>query len=212
MVDIFYCTFTKRMDVQSFENLLRELPVNFEDQILKFRRWEDRQRALLAKILLQRSLKFLDINHYAIGQLKFTKYKRPYFDDRIDFNISHSGKYILCGISVDQKVGLDIEEIKSIQLKDFNTQFSEKELKSIGSSADKMYAFYNLWTQKESFLKAIGTGLQVSLKEIKISDHTIIWNNKHWYLHKINFEEKYISHLCCDLEFPEIIMHEITIS
>ena len=159
MIYIFYCTLCDELDDESFNYYLKRLPNGIQSQVLKFKKWDDKQRTLFSKLLLVNGLNIMGINSYTIDEIKFTQYKRPYFDNDIDFNISHSGQYIVCGISFDHKIGIDIEEIKEIPLDDFKNEFSQKEMKTIMKADNSTSAFYALWTQKEAFLKAIGTGL-----------------------------------------------------
>ncbi|MDF9507965.1 4'-phosphopantetheinyl transferase family protein, partial [Bacillus cereus] len=57
-------------------------------------------------------------------------------------------------------MGIDIEQIRPIKLKDILKVFSEKEIEDLNlkTLADKYNYFYDLWTLKESYIKAIGTG------------------------------------------------------
>ncbi len=209
MIYIFYCTSRDQLDVESFNHFLKKLPTNVQLQILKFKKWEDRQRSLFSKLLLIKGLNIMGQNSYSIDQLKYTRYKRPYFDNNIDFNISHSGEYIICGISFNHKIGIDIEEVRKIPIGDFENEFSLKEMEAILNSKKSLRSFYTLWTQKESFLKAIGTGLHIPLNKIGINNEKIEWNNKNWYLSELKLHGRYISHLCADFFHPKINVQKL---
>jgi 4'-phosphopantetheinyl transferase len=201
MIYIFYTQFTQRLKPETFNHFFQQLPPSFQNKIVRYRRWQDAQRSLLGKALLINSLDFLGLTHYSLHNLKFTKFERPYFDDLIDFNISHSGEYILCAISRTNKVGVDIEEIQNIPVTDFETNFSEKEWNNIITAADTI-PFYRYWTMKEAFLKAIGMGLNVPLSEAEIVNNKITWDKKDWFLHEIKVDERYIAHLSSDHPIP----------
>ncbi|MDQ3681738.1 MAG: hypothetical protein M3352_01540, partial [Bacteroidota bacterium] len=64
-------------------------------------------------------------------------------------------------------------------------------------------------TQKEAFLKAIGTGLNIPLNKVAIEDNKIVWNKEVWFLKEINIHPGYISHLSTDTFLPAIITKEI---
>lgn len=118
----------------------------------------------------------LDLNRYKIEQvynehIASTYLKRKYIGEyHIDdngkplsnkcyFNISHShGVVVLVVDSVP--VGVDIELIRPVEddLKRFVT--SEEEYIYIKDEQ----SFYEIWTSKESLLKAVGTGLKDDLK------------------------------------------------
>lgn len=211
MIYIFYCASVNQLDEESFNFFLKKVPENIQSKILRLKNWDDRQRSLFSKLLLVKGLNVMELSAYSLDQIMLSEYQRPYFNSNIDFNISHSGEFIICGISVDHKLGIDIEEIKEIPLDDFENQFSEYEMKAIMNSENRLQAFYTLWTQKEAFLKAIGTGLHVPLNEIGIEDKTVKWNNQDWFLSEISFGNKYVSHLCTNFSEPKLIIEEITL-
>ena len=211
MISIFYCTSSVELDRGVFQFFLEKLPLNLRSPILKFKSPEDRQRALFAKLLLIEGLKDLGLHNYSLNQLQSSEYQRPYFKGNIDFNISHSGFYIICAISLDNRVGIDVEEIREIPVSDFDREFSKIEMEYINNSRNSMSEFYKLWTQKEAFLKAIGTGLYTPLNIISVIENTIHWNDKRWFLTEINLPETkdYISHLCTDSNRVEIEVKRI---
>ncbi|MDQ3682556.1 MAG: hypothetical protein M3352_05720, partial [Bacteroidota bacterium] len=146
MIHLYYNRTSAKFDSKIFDHFLNKLPPIIQNQILKFRKWEDRQRVMVGKMLLIEGLKSLGYDAYLLNELKFTALQKPYFDNSLHFNISHSGEYIICAISNTNKVGVDIEEIKDIPLVDFDNEFSEKELQKIYTSENPLQLFYTLWT------------------------------------------------------------------
>lgn len=94
---------------------------------------------------------------------------RPYFKDtpHLDFNISHSNSMVACAVCLSDefapRVGIDCEEIYG---KDptllAERYFTEKERDFVLSAENKAYAFTEIWTKKEAYLKHLGTGLSRS--------------------------------------------------
>jgi 4'-phosphopantetheinyl transferase len=89
------------------------------------------------------------------------------------FNLSHSGGGIAIAISKDTPVGIDIESHDNglspwIIEELARTVFAPRELKQFQSASDRYRAFLKGWTQKEAFLKAIGTGLSYPVKEVEV--------------------------------------------
>lgn len=80
----------------------------------------------------------------------------------IYFNISHSNNAIACALS-DSKIGVDIELIGEIRGSVLRKCFTEKEAGLVQTNAD----FYRYWTLKESYLKAVGTGIDRRLDSIE---------------------------------------------
>lgn len=81
----------------------------------------------------------------------------------IHFNISHSGDYAVCVVS-DREVGIDIQKIEKPNLQVAKRFFAKKEYEYILNQPDeksKTEAFYRIWTLKESFVKAVGVGINL---------------------------------------------------
>lgn len=133
-----------------------------------FKSPDDKKRCLLAEVLLRKALKNFKID---IGKkpltFKYNEYNKPYLKDfeNAFFNISHSGKYVVCAVS-NSEVGLDIEEIKKPNFKIAERYFSINEYKDIKTASD----FYKYWVLKESYIKYIGSGLHVPLNSFDVND------------------------------------------
>ncbi len=102
-------------------------------------------------------------------KISYSKYGKPYLEDYplICFNLSHSYKKAMCVIS-NKEVGCDIEHIATIKEKVANKMFSNIEKEYLKNSKNKEEDFYKIWVAKESFLKAIGTGITKNICEISI--------------------------------------------
>jgi 4'-phosphopantetheinyl transferase len=98
--------------------------------------------------------------------------KKPHLlGEDICFNVSHSDKYAVIAISTGE-VGVDIEHIQNVDdwVGISNRFFAESERKALAQvSADvRKAAFFQLWTHKEAYLKAIGVGLTRSLTSFSV--------------------------------------------
>jgi 4'-phosphopantetheinyl transferase len=116
----------------------------------------------------------------------------------IHFNISHSGEWVLIGIS-RKELGIDIEKMDPVfQYGDLlEEHFSEVEKSFISGAANSLAAFYYLWTRKEALTKAWGTGLQENLKKVSVlSDYSSADpQQKSWKLESFHFSDSYQSAL-----------------
>ena len=112
-------------------------------------------------------------------QIIYNEYGKPYIkENKFYFNKSHTKN--LCALIIDDKeCGIDIEQIRKYNEKMANKILSNEEIKYINSKNKKDYFFTLIWTLKESYLKALGTGINVPLKNI-----SFIKNNK------IRFKQK----------------------
>lgn len=139
---------------------------------------QDKVRTMVADLLIRRSVRcLLNLRN---DQIFFDKncHGKPHLRDHpnFHFNVSHSGKWVTCVID-NNSIGIDIEEIKPIDL-DIARRFFAKEeqdyvLLSNLVESQKLARFYEIWTLKESYIKAIGRGLSLPLSSfsIIINDH-----------------------------------------
>ncbi|XP_026048650.1 L-aminoadipate-semialdehyde dehydrogenase-phosphopantetheinyl transferase isoform X2 [Maylandia zebra] len=93
------------------------------------------------------------------------------------FNLSHQGDYAVLAAEQGRQVGVDIMKTAmpgcSSVLEFFRImtrQFTAHEwsaIQSAGSEHQQLAAFYRHWALKESFIKAIGTGLGFNLQRVE---------------------------------------------
>ena len=88
------------------------------------------------------------------------------------FNLSHSSDLLAIAVSDLQDIGIDIEQIKPRKgLHDIAKRcFSKLELyhwSQLQENQQKQL-FYQLWTKKEAFVKALGHGISLGLAECEI--------------------------------------------
>lgn len=88
----------------------------------------------------------------------------------LQFNVSHSQEYALYGLTYHDPIGVDLEYIRKMPdaVKIAQRFFSSREYELIKSTVGKeqQILFFTLWTAKEAYLKAIGTGLAGDLSSI----------------------------------------------
>ena len=141
-----------------------------------------RRRFLLCRAALRAML----CEHLACdnGQLGFatTRYGKPVAQVNnmpalVSFNVSHSGRHGLIGISRAGRLGVDIEERDSERDLGFliDSVLNEREKTELNSRRDleKTYLFFKLWTLKEALLKAVGKGFHLDATGIAIPDSVL---------------------------------------
>jgi 4'-phosphopantetheinyl transferase len=95
---------------------------------------------------------------------------------RQSFNVAHTEGLVLCGLATDERllIGVDVERIErrtDPALAD--RYFSEPEIRFLRCRSDATWrreTFLRIWTLKESFIKAIGTGLHTPLADFAFED------------------------------------------
>lgn len=135
----------------------------------------DIDRYICAKAYLL--LKELLLTHYGMSEdveFEFGLYKKPLLKSfqNIHFNYSHCLKAVLCAVG-DAPLGVDVEEIQYDE--DISREvFSYSERQIILNAEVPSIKFTEYWTQKESYLKLIGTGLTNDLKPLLNNIHSIV--------------------------------------
>jgi len=127
--------------------------------IQQFRQRKDQVMAFASALVKRYYLaKILDLAPQYIN-INYNHHQRPFLDNhpKIDFNISHSGDYLVIAISDTAKLGVDIEcQNNQGQLADLSPLvFSKSEQSLVANNNDN---FLCLWTKKEALLKARGVG------------------------------------------------------
>ena len=97
----------------------------------------------------------------------------PWSKTGLQFNLSDSHEMALCGITVGNELGTDVERIRAV------SNFSELALRYFAGSEiaqlerlgfqERLLGFFNCWTRKEAYLKAVGSGLSFPLNQLEVT-------------------------------------------
>jgi 4'-phosphopantetheinyl transferase len=98
----------------------------------------------------------------------------PQFADTgLRFNVSHAEDLAVYAFSFGREVGIDVEAVRPIANADDIALrfFSPRETKAyLGlDPRDRVRGFFNCWTRKEAFVKAIGDGLHYPLDRFDVA-------------------------------------------
>ncbi|QQC64306.1 4'-phosphopantetheinyl transferase family protein [Paraburkholderia ginsengisoli] len=106
------------------------------------------------------------------GRPRLTSQEGTGLSKTLDFNIAHSGHYALLVLSDRRRVGVDIEVVNRVGhwLSLSPTVFSPHEHAYVMSLPERFRddVFYNVWTAKEAFLKALGTGIATGMAHFSV--------------------------------------------
>lgn len=171
-----------------------------KEKILKYRRAEDAQHSLFANLLSKYLIAKIYNKNFKQIKFKYNDYGKPLLDseDNIYFNASHAGDYVVCAID-DLNIGIDIERVKDIDLKIAERFFCDEEAEYINhKNINKLDRFYEIWTMKESYIKAIGTGLSTNLKNFNVvnKDGYITYKKDNYYFKKFFIDNDYKLSIC----------------
>lgn len=209
MIDIFYTTFNEELSQHVLNNYIALLPDDMAIRNSKYRRWQDRHAHLLGKLLLLEGFKKYNIPSKMLGYIEYNDYARPFLKGNIDFNISHSGKFVLCSIGKNVRFGVDIEECVNINFNDFRNVMTEQQWRVIKNSPNPLKTFFKFWTVKESVIKADSRGLSIPLLDIHVNNNIVYYNNHKWYLNEINLSDNYCACLACNKSDVSVNLYEV---
>jgi 4'-phosphopantetheinyl transferase len=146
----------------------------------------------------------------------YNEYGKPFLKgNKVQFNLSYSHNMVSYVINETHRVGIDIElhrndiDVMSISSLVFTT-IEFKHLNSL-KEKEKINFFYEVWSKKESLIKAIGIGLSYPINTIEtLSDPykcQFEIENVIWYLYKVKSPKKYSSFISIDHKIKTLIQY-----
>jgi len=94
-------------------------------------------------------------------------------DQRLQFNVSHAGSWILTAFARSFAVGIDVECLRANGVTEelIGYCLSDNERRALAAlpQEKQLAAFLKCWTSKEAWLKGLGVGLTASLQAIEVS-------------------------------------------
>jgi len=98
---------------------------------------------------------------------------RHFADSDLRFNVSHSDDFAVYAFASGREIGVDVEAIRVIRdADDIAARFfsrRENEAYLALHPREKPQGFFNCWTRKEAFIKALGNGLYHPLDRFDVS-------------------------------------------
>jgi 4'-phosphopantetheinyl transferase len=144
----------------------------------RFRQAADRHRYIVSHGMLRLLLaRYLSADP---AQLRFLEnaFGKPRLDGpavaaTLCFNLSHSGEFVLLGITRAREIGVDVETVRPrfATLEVAERFFAPAEVTVLRSlpQAEQTTAFFLCWTRKEAFIKARGEGLSRALDKFEVA-------------------------------------------
>ena len=134
----------------------------------------DGRRWRTGRSLLRRTLGgYLGVHPSAL-EFGTGPFGKPFLQNSpLRFNASHSGAVLLLAFGWDQEVGVDVEHLRDDFVpEDLAVQvFSSQEQNALRQvpAGSRQAAFLSLWTAKEAYVKALGSGLSYPLTQVMLS-------------------------------------------
>ena len=177
-VHIWHASVGRLIQSAASADLRSVLTVAEECRISQFQNGVARNEYIATRIFVRQLL-----SHYfpdtppSAWNFKRNKYGKPRIERQIgglglEFNISHSHGVVLCALSVGVPIGVDVElRGRPARWEEIaESLFSPQEVRELhrAESADVHRKFFEHWTLKEAFIKAIGMGFSFPLQEFSV--------------------------------------------
>ena len=151
-----------------WECMLAFVPDDRRKRVRRFIRPADALRALAGDLLIRAVLmRKCGLKNKAIC-FQYGAQGKPELHgaDGCHFNMSHAGNWVAVAFSRLAPVGVDVERIRPVDMGLARRFFAADEYAALMACKDeeKLPLFFRYWTLKESYLKAVGSGLTKPLK------------------------------------------------
>ena len=173
MVELYYCKLPSTRESTVIDTLLFHVPKERQIRLKRFVKIDDAYRSLIGDLLIRFALKERYGSIDRELKIETNDFGKPFLWEypSFQYNVSHSGEYVVCVVH-DEAVGVDIEYIGPYDLHLAKELFKEEEYQDLlNANDDRLGAFYDIWTLKESYVKAVGEGLSKPLKDFSMKKH-----------------------------------------
>lgn len=119
----------------------------------------------------------------------------------IQFNISHSSHLVVCA-AADTVLGVDVERIRPFRSQMIQKILSSEEQEMFSrkrmNEEEQRRLFFQLWTLKESYVKAVGCGIRMPLKSISflLDQGKIQCSQKQYQFWQTELQNQYVLSVC----------------
>jgi 4'-phosphopantetheinyl transferase len=145
----------------------------------------------------------------------------------LEFNISHSADLVMLGITSDRMLGIDVESIdaREADIDGLDRYFAPEESAALLSLPPpaRRQRFFDLWTLKESYIKARGMGLAIPLDRFRfelIGEQRLLLHMRpdlgdspqRWRLWQLSLRPHYLAAVCAargEQVSPRLTVREI---
>lgn len=217
-MDIYATAIPCSIQQEYFLKLLKCVSAQKQKLITRQKKPQQAWQKLIADILIRTIIyqKFKIKNSNI--DFKVDAYGKPYVPGLCEFhfNISHSNKWIVCATD-HMPIGIDIEFIRPVNFNIAKKLFAPEEYNSLllKSDTERLSYFYDIWTLKESYVKAVGKGIMaIPLNSfyIKFVDGNIILESQlqpvsGYYFKQYKIDPNYKLSVCAKNQlFPKDII------
>src|SRR5512146_664902 len=203
----------------------------------RFRFARDQRRHLVTRALVRTTLsRYVAVPPedliFAIGPRGRPALSAPRTTPAVEFNISHSADLVMLGVTSGRALGIDAESIaaREADIDGLDRYFAPEESAALLSlpAGERRRRFFELWTLKESYIKARGLGLAIPLDAFRFEltgGRGLILRMRpelgdspdRWRLWQLMLRSDYLAAVCAaasgdgsqDSESPQITLREV---
>ncbi len=168
---------TSPNNITSSDLLSKYYDILTEEEIIRQKKFyfaKHQHQYLVTRAMVKTALSYYENKHPADWEFSKNKYGRPEIANsdvkkKLRFNLSHTDDLIICGITLEKDIGVDVENVsrngQTIEIAD--RFFSRNEVNDLLTLPihQQRNRFFDYWVLKESYIKACGMGLSIPLNQ-----------------------------------------------
>jgi 4'-phosphopantetheinyl transferase len=171
-MQLFAVDVSEDIDEPLFRTLMGMVSDNKRSRLGKFRKREDARRTLVGDLLIRAVImEQLELRNRDIA-FETNEFGKPVLTHHayFHFNVSHSGDWVVCAVDA-HPVGIDVEQVNPISLSVADRVLTPGERQELNRLPEqtRLGGFFDFWTLKESYVKAVGRGLNQPLQSFSVT-------------------------------------------
>jgi len=180
---------------------IHRLPKFRQQQCAKYKQEIDKKTCVMAFLLLQEGLK-QQFGVLAPPIFIYNQHGKPYLREtpQIFFSLSHCKYGVACAIS-HAEIGIDIQDVRPLDIRIAQKICSEKELAQVEASSNPDRMLCQVWTKKEAYAKAKGIGVASMLAQDTPSKYYKTWETSQYSMAAYSHQE-YEANVCQGFKPP----------
>lgn len=186
--------------------LLADLPAARRQALVALSDSRARQRSLLGVRLLRTALLDAGAPREVFARLDYPPAAKPRLEPPWEFSLAHCKGRVLCALSAEGPVGIDIEPLGTLTAGASNLYLSPAERAAAG---DDPARFYALWTRKEAVAKAAGLRGLRDLRSVKVDGERATAAGQAWHTRALDAGPGFIAHVASASPAPIVVLHRL---
>lgn len=172
------------------------------EKALRYRKEEAAKQCIGAGILLE-AAGFTE-TEYATAE-----HGKPYFAGGPEISLTHSGVWVMLGVSNGPAIGVDLEAEREFDIRTMARIMTAEEASYVGADPVR---FFKVFTAKESVMKALGTGFATPPEHVPVYGSffglPVEAENKRFFVKTFRYEDAVVS-VASEAEIGEILFHKV---